>query len=468
MRMACGSELSGCTVFAGFIVGVLLIAVDCPANPCPSLRPIRELQGVTLVRDVETATGLSADGSVVVGRVVNFFGNRQAYRLGPIDSGDATMQLFGHLGELEREDHVGVSPDGGTVVGISDGNVFSWTADSGIFILPEYSGTSGVGGRITFDASIEGAVITGGSRFANSNGSALWTMGGGTEVLGQTLGLRNKSNAVSHDGTILVGTTSISERLGAFRWTADEGMVALGFLRENPFFSLSEAHGISADGTTIVGGSEIDDDANGFEAFVWTEGNGMVGLGDLPGGRHFSTAFGVSADGSIVVGLSESDLYLPTEAMIWDAEHGMRALKDVLQDDHGLDLTGTSLSKAVAVSDDGLTIIGEGCFGGGCAAPLNLEPWIATLPDPASFDPSVCPGLFEPDDDTGTDAGGDGSSGAGMDGPTGGQGDAGDESRGDSGVGRNAPLCGVGLIAPAVISIGLLPIGRRRRHTRGG
>ena len=39
------------------------------------------------------------------------------------------------------------------------------------------------------------------------------------------------------------------------------------------------------------------------EAFRWTSGGGMVGLGDLPGGSSASFATGVSADGSVIVGM---------------------------------------------------------------------------------------------------------------------------------------------------------------------
>lgn len=40
--------------------------------------------------------------------------------------------------------------------------------------------------------------------------------------------------------------------------------------------------------------------ANGTEAFIWTENEGMKGLGDLSGGIFYSNANGVSADGSTV------------------------------------------------------------------------------------------------------------------------------------------------------------------------
>jgi probable HAF family extracellular repeat protein len=63
----------------------------------------------------------------------------------------------------------------------------------------------------------------------------------------------------------------------------------------------SEARGVSADGSVVVGYSNS---ANGGRAFRWTSA-GMTDLGTLPGGNH-SVAYGVSADGSVVVGYSNN------------------------------------------------------------------------------------------------------------------------------------------------------------------
>ena len=49
-----------------------------------------------------------------------------------------------------------------------------------------------------------------------------------------------------------------------------------------------------------------------------------------------------------------------SEAFIWDNANGMRKLKDVLVNDFGLDLTGWTLTIARGISDDGLTIVGDG------------------------------------------------------------------------------------------------------------
>ena len=93
---------------------------------------------------------------------------------------------------------------------------------------------------------------------------------------------------------------------------AEAVFMGLGFL---PGGMASEARGISANGAVVVGRSESGS-ALGSEAFRWTSGGGMVGLGDLPGGSFNSDALATSADGSVVVGGSESAS--GSEAFRWE------------------------------------------------------------------------------------------------------------------------------------------------------
>ena len=75
----------------------------------------------------------------------------------------------------------------------------------------------------------------------------------------------------------------------------------LGFLFDGDRYS--EATSISADGQVVVGGSVISH--NGLEAFRWTFGSGMQGLGHLNSGNDlYSRALDVTPDGSVVVGYS--------------------------------------------------------------------------------------------------------------------------------------------------------------------
>src|SRR5690242_575787 len=88
---------------------------------------------------------------------------------------------------------------------------------------------------------------------------------------------------VSADGSVVVGGSGPagSTQSQAFRWTASTGMVGLGFL---PGYNSSIATAASADGSVVVGYSF--NTANQTEAFRWTAANGMVSLGFLPGGNQ--------------------------------------------------------------------------------------------------------------------------------------------------------------------------------------
>lgn len=158
-------------------------------------------------------------------------------------------------------------------------------------------------------------------------------------------------------------------------------MVGLGDLHGGAFGSGASA--VSADGSVIVGGATS---AAGTEAFRWTSGGGMVGLGDLEGTDpeeevFASGASGVSADGSVIVG--NSRVGEETVAFIWDPVHGMRDLRDVLVNDYGLDLTGWTLDEATGISADGNVIVGNG----------NGGAWLAVLPEP-SFGVLLVTGLL--------------------------------------------------------------------------
>lgn len=113
-----------------------------------------------------------------------------------------------------------------------------------------------------------------------------------------------------------------------------------GFVRSN-------AEAISADGTTVVGRSKSD---LGQEAFRWTSSTGMVGLGVLPGGEGGSWGLGVSADGSVVVGSSSTSAVFNNQAFHWSFGDGMQAL--------GSSPEGLLATSAIGVSGNGQIVAG--------------------------------------------------------------------------------------------------------------
>ena len=146
-------------------------------------------------------------------------------------------------------------------------------------------------------------------------------------------------------------------------------MVILGNLRGGGKFC--EANAVSADGTIIVGQS---DSTRGLQAYRWTAAGGMVGLGQLPGSTN-SAAIAVSNDGSVIVGTSKSPSDDET-AFVWDKTHGMRDLKSVLTKVYHLNLKGWKLTSAAGISSDGKTIVGHSRHDD------HDEAWVAHLDRP--------------------------------------------------------------------------------------
>ncbi len=258
-----------------------------------------------------TGSGISNDGSVIVGR-----GSGGSAGSGALRWTEATGLVdLGTLGSPGVTQAEAVSADGSVVVGISAGSeAFKWTESTGMVALP------------------------GGFGFAHG---------------------------ISADGSIVVGRSGGSPVL----WDGDSDPIDLGGI---PGATFGEALGVSADGTKVVGLSS----AAVFEseAFLWTQEAGFLGLGFTSAEDTESRALDVSADGRVVVGDVRSSV---SQAMIWDPDHGMRVLQQVLAAE--LDLTGWELWSATGISDDGRTIVGNGRAPDG-----TQQGWIAVIPEPSS------------------------------------------------------------------------------------
>jgi probable HAF family extracellular repeat protein len=110
-------------------------------------------------------------------------------------------------------------------------------------------------------------------------------------------GLESEALGVSADGTVVVGTAINSDGFRrAFRWTESDGMQDLGTLGG----VLSIGNAISADGQTIVGYSS--NQRGELVAFRWRNGQ-MTALGTLSS-VVWGEAYGVSADGAVISGHS--------------------------------------------------------------------------------------------------------------------------------------------------------------------
>ena len=189
---------------------------------------------------------------------------------------------------------------------------------------------------------------------------------------------RGESFGMSSDGNRVIGYDySWARSAGYHLFTEDPG-----------FTSAYSAHGISGDGSTVVGGSTLGavryqglgtfqnigkysssyvtialaasrdgsvvvgqgtDRYNSVsKAFRWTQSAGYQPLVTLQTGSYYTTATGVSADGNTVVGWSANAN--GDAAFVWTQAGGMQQLETVNPGEH---------ARARAVNADGSIIVGD-------------------------------------------------------------------------------------------------------------
>jgi probable HAF family extracellular repeat protein len=324
-----------------------------------SFTPLGDLPGGAFD---SSATGVSADGSVVVGNGNPASGGgafRWTAATGPV-------ALNGLPGRTSAE---AVSGDGATVVGwfqaVPQGRIeaFHWNTATGALGLGDLVGDSFQ--SESFDVSADGSVVVGtaiasgaqpgqGSRHLEA---FRWTAATGMVGLGDLQGGNYWSDArgVSTDGSVVVGWSyNASSQSEAMRWTSATGMVSLGYLPKLEFPG-SDATDVSDDGSVVVGTSGVD---TGEEAFRWTSAGGMVGLGDLPGGGFQSKANGVSGDGGVVVGNGETST--GKHGFVWTQANGMERLQDILASKGATGIEGWEHLTIGGISSDGRWIVGSG------------------------------------------------------------------------------------------------------------
>lgn len=250
--------------------------------------------------------------------------------------------------------------------------------------IPDLPGDNGTCTCGAADISGDGTIVVGATTSTDGRQAYLWKQGVGTVGLGYLSGdaFDSVAMAVADDGATLVGYgTNAADRTQAFRWT--EALETIEPLEDSGI--QSSATDVSADGAVVVGGDVLMQETVGRgkkqtpvstqEAFRWTEATGMVHLGDLEGGERSSFAYAVSANGSVIAGSSSSSN--GGEAFIWDADNGIRSLKNVLESDFGIDLTGWHLHSVRDISEDGLTLVGDGRNPDG-----NQEGFVARIAPP--------------------------------------------------------------------------------------
>ncbi len=246
------------------------------------------------------ALGVSADGNVVVGNASRQGGPAWAYRWTP-----SGATLLGVVSGTESIRAAGVSGDGLTTVG----GAFSVWQNIHLAIRWNSAGQpmslgdvpNGIRLRWANSASFDASVIVGAVVTSAAPGGVLepfrWTQATGMVSLANQLGGSTGGDAiaVSGDGSTVVGYRVLSGTYDAYLWRESTGMTSLGSGR---------ALAVSHDGSIVVGTT------SSGSGFIWDESHGTLDLkqylelhlGIDLGNWMLTQATGISADGTRITG----------------------------------------------------------------------------------------------------------------------------------------------------------------------
>ena len=207
-----------------------------------------------------------------------------------------------------------MSADGSIIVGnivdftqgsSKDTGGFVWSEINGLTIIPKFP-VANSGAVYTTAISDNGSTVVGGQSASGGNDvtPVQWTLSADTTSLGKINGMASGANSVSGDGSVILGDAVPGGQ--RFRWTQPTGWQLINGL---PGVDLDYGYNeVAANGKYIVGGQEISDIET--DPILWDETRGARSLRALfetatgvPLNNHnLGQAVQVSADGRVIAG----------------------------------------------------------------------------------------------------------------------------------------------------------------------
>jgi uncharacterized membrane protein len=316
------------------------------------------------------AYGISADGSTVIGgsAIGEYF---WSFRW---SNGSMTALPKSHASNIAISQGHAVSADGSVIVGMEldlstyTTSGYRWSEADGLQVLPYETGT------VNNNVGSADAISANGSVIAGYGPSAFrWTAADSVTSLPHLPGGESgysHAHGISADGSIIVGASDSGADEFAFRWTEADGTQQLDIQDA----SWSDAMGISGSGSTIVGAFSVGA-SNSETAFAWTS-LGVVTLSALSIDEGtISRATATSFDGGWAVGESAG------KAALWDTRTGsIWDINTIVADQ--LDFTGWTLETATGISADGKKIVGNGLNPEGIPSGWIID--LTAVPEPSS------------------------------------------------------------------------------------
>jgi probable HAF family extracellular repeat protein len=162
------------------------------------------------------------------------------------------------------------------------------------------------------------------------------------------------ANAVSADGTFVVGYADQSGVQSAIRWTSKTVNTVLGSLTSTA--GPSEARAIDASGDTITGFATPNTARTEYHVIVWKSGTwGATDLGAVPGTPPTGAARGISGDGTVVVGRTGEGAITSHQGFRWTQTGGYQLLGYF----NGGPDPSLAYGTAEGVSADGSVVVGS-------------------------------------------------------------------------------------------------------------
>lgn len=216
---------------------------------------------------------------------------------------------------------------------------------------PLFQGLGVVNDGTSYADSVSGDGLTVGGH--GTGGVFRWTAAGGKQLVSTPTSFHfNEANALSHDGSVVVGWADDETfGVGAYVPTVQriggpvESLWSL--MRPDSDRSFAAATDVSADGSIVLGHG-YSTTRGRSESFFYDQTHGLRYISDLSGDTRAMIARAMSSDGSVVTGYLVVNQV--AEAMTYDATRGVRRL--------GMLDGRTDGSRALGISADGSTVVG--------------------------------------------------------------------------------------------------------------